>query len=74
MSEPSTKVEIEDSNICDCGKGIEDIEHVLLHCQLYNNQRDILESTIYSIYHRYNIGFQEHSFPSCSRLVRPIEN
>ena len=40
------KVGIEDRNICDCGEGIEDIEYVLLHCQLYNSQRDTLESTI----------------------------
>ena len=53
------EVGIEDSNIYDCGEGIDDrpIEHVPLHCQLYNNQRDILESSIYSIDHRYDTLF-----------------
>ena len=60
---------IEDNNSCDCGKGIEDIEHVLLQCQLYSNQRDILESTVYSIYHRYNIGFHLQRFGVYSLLA-----
>ena len=60
---------IEDNNSCDCGKGIEDIEHVLFQCQLYSNQRDILESTVYSIYHRYNIGFHLQRFGIYSLLA-----
>ena len=49
-------------------------ENVLLHCQLSNNQRDILESLIYSIYHRsrtflfslQTIYFRQCNFSQCS--------
>ena len=43
------------SPACDCGYPEQSEEHILLHCQLYSTQREILEDSIDSLYNQHNI-------------------
>ena len=41
------KIGISDSNLCECGE-METVEHYLLHCELYFNERETLRTHIFN--------------------------
>ena len=48
------KLGISDSNLCECGQ-IETVEHYLLHCELYFNQRETLRTHIFNTTGTYDL-------------------
>lgn len=43
------RINIVDSNLCECSEGYEDIDHVILHCSRFTHNRNILFSKLLSI-------------------------
>jgi len=46
------RIGLEASNSCDCGLGIDDIEHFLLQCTLYDDLRDVLKHNVTNVWER----------------------
>ena len=58
-----------DSRCCDCGLGIEDVDHFLLQCTMYDDQRQSLKQDIMNVWEQrddrgsFNLSVQLLLFP-----------
>ena len=43
---------------CNCGQGIDDIQHFLCHCVLYTDMRHVLDNAVLSIWEAADIKRQ----------------
>jgi len=52
--------------VCDCGKGIEDVIHLLHQCSVYNNICKVLDDTIFKVWNETGI---EHCLDITVQLI-----
>jgi len=51
LNEDGFRTQISDSPVCDCGTDYESVEHFLLECKLYSEDRKVMFEDIKEVYY-----------------------